>query len=146
MKSFGTKRVLSLLVAVCMLVAMLPASLIGASAAGVGTVYSYKFHEAAKAVSGGEALDLKTAFMTDYTASQDAGVDSAEWMLVSATNGVTYSGTSDDVYGIFAFGTKGGSDIFNEDYAKANSIYNEAAKYSEDLISDMKKLLAVLNK
>ena len=34
--------------------------------------------------------------------------------------------------------------IFNEDYARANAIYKEAEKYSEDLISDMKKLLAIL--
>lgn len=45
-----------------------------------------------------------------------------------------------------SFGADAVKAIFNEDYAKANSIYNEAAKYSEDLISDMKKLLVVLNK
>jgi len=111
MKTFGTKRILSLLVAVCMLVAMLPAGLFSASAADVGTVYSYKFHEAVKAASAGEAFDMKTAggFATDYAASQNAGVGSAKWMLVAATEGNTYSGASADIYGIFGFGTKGGT-------------------------------------
>ena len=45
-----------------------------------------------------------------------------------------------------SFGADAVKAIFNEDYAKANSIYNEAQKYSEDLISDMKRLLVVLNK
>lgn len=36
--------------------------------------------------------------------------------------------------------------LFNEDYAKATSIYREAERYSEDLISDMKKLLNILKK
>lgn len=45
-----------------------------------------------------------------------------------------------------SFGTDVIKAIFNEDYARANSIYKEAEKYSEDLISDMKKLLTILNK
>ena len=45
-----------------------------------------------------------------------------------------------------SFGADAVKAIFNEDYAKANSIYNEAEKYSDDLISDMKKLLTILNK
>ena len=45
-----------------------------------------------------------------------------------------------------SFGTDAIKAIFNEDYAKAATIYNEAEKYSEDLISDMKKLLEVLKK
>ena len=34
--------------------------------------------------------------------------------------------------------------LFNEDYSRADSIYREAEKYSQDLISDMKKLLSLL--
>ena len=45
-----------------------------------------------------------------------------------------------------SFGTDAINAIFNEDYAKAESIYKEAEHYSEDLISDMKKLLVVLGK
>ena len=45
-----------------------------------------------------------------------------------------------------SFGADAIKAIFNEDYAKANAIYAEAEKYSDDLISDMKKLLAVLKK
>lgn len=45
-----------------------------------------------------------------------------------------------------SFGTDAIKAIFNEDYAKATCIYKEAEKYSEDLISDMKKLLATLKK
>ena len=45
-----------------------------------------------------------------------------------------------------SFGADAVKALFNEDYAKANSIYNEAHKYSDDLISDMKKLLVILNK
>ena len=44
------------------------------------------------------------------------------------------------------FGTDAIKAIFNEDYAKAEAVYKEAEHYSEDLISDMKKLLAVLSK
>ena len=45
-----------------------------------------------------------------------------------------------------SFGTDAIKAIFNEDYTKANSIYQEAEHYSEELISDMKKLLTILNK
>ena len=45
-----------------------------------------------------------------------------------------------------SFGTDVVKALFNEDYAKANAIYKDAEKYSEDLISDMKKLLAILKK
>ena len=45
-----------------------------------------------------------------------------------------------------SFGTDAIKAIFNEDYARAESIYKEAEHYSEDLISDMKKLLVVLGK
>lgn len=44
------------------------------------------------------------------------------------------------------FGSDAIKALFNEDYARADAIYNEAEKYSEDLISDMKNLLAILNK
>lgn len=43
-----------------------------------------------------------------------------------------------------SFGSDAIKAIFNEDYSRADAIYKEAAKYSEDLISDMKKLLAIL--
>ena len=43
-----------------------------------------------------------------------------------------------------SFGTDAVKAIFNEDYSRAQSIYNEAEKYSEDLISDMKKILKIL--
>ncbi len=45
-----------------------------------------------------------------------------------------------------SFGTDAIKALFNEDYAKANAVYEEAERYSEDLISDMKKLLKVLDK
>lgn len=45
-----------------------------------------------------------------------------------------------------SFGTDAINAIFREDYAKAEEIYKNAESYSQDLISDMKKLLAVLNK
>ncbi len=45
-----------------------------------------------------------------------------------------------------SFGSDAIKAIFNEDYAKADAIYADAEKYSEDLISDMKNLLAILNK
>ena len=44
------------------------------------------------------------------------------------------------------FGTDAIKALFNEDYAKADAIYAEAEKYSDDLISDMKALLKILNK
>ena len=43
-----------------------------------------------------------------------------------------------------SFGADAVKAIFNEDYARANSIYKDAERYSEDLISDMKKLLNIL--
>ena len=43
-----------------------------------------------------------------------------------------------------SFGTDAMKAIFNEDYSRAESIYREAEKYSEDLISDMKKILKIL--
>ena len=43
-----------------------------------------------------------------------------------------------------SFGADAVKAIFNEDYARADAIYKEAEKYSDDLISDMKKLLAIL--
>ena len=45
-----------------------------------------------------------------------------------------------------SFGTDVVKALFNEDYTKATAIYKDAEKYSEDLISDMKKLLTILNK
>lgn len=45
-----------------------------------------------------------------------------------------------------SFGSDAIKAIFNEDYARADVIYADAEKYSEDLISDMKNLLAILNK
>ena len=42
------------------------------------------------------------------------------------------------------FGTDAVKALFNEDYKRAESIYKEAEKYSEDLISDMKKILQIL--
>ena len=42
------------------------------------------------------------------------------------------------------FGADAIKDLFNEDYSRAESIYKEAEKYSDDLISDMKALLRVL--
>ena len=45
-----------------------------------------------------------------------------------------------------SYGTDVVKALFNEDYTKANSIYKEAEKYSEDLISDLKKLLTILKK
>ena len=42
------------------------------------------------------------------------------------------------------FGTDAVKALFNEDYARANSIYKDAERYSEDLISDMRKLLNLL--
>ena len=103
---FSTKRALSLLVAICMLAAMLPATLIGASAAEVGTVYSYKFWEA---MSTAGATGTTSAFSTDYQASQNAGVGSAPWMLVSTTN--NYYAVSTAPYHIFCFNVHGGSDV-----------------------------------
>lgn len=44
-----------------------------------------------------------------------------------------------------SFGADAIRAIFNEDYTKANAIYAEAEKYSEDLISDLKNLLKILN-
>ena len=44
------------------------------------------------------------------------------------------------------FGSDAIKAIFNEDYSRAEAIYREAEKYSEDLISDMKNLLKVLSK
>jgi len=43
------------------------------------------------------------------------------------------------------FGTDAITALFNEDYTKADAIYAEAEKYSEDLISDMQKLIHILN-
>ncbi|MBQ6844020.1 MAG: CZB domain-containing protein [Agathobacter sp.] len=43
-----------------------------------------------------------------------------------------------------SFGTDAIKALFNEDYSRADAIYKEAEKYSEDLISDMKKLLHIL--
>ncbi|MBQ3055647.1 MAG: Ig-like domain-containing protein [Oscillospiraceae bacterium] len=105
MRSFSTKRILSLLVAVCMLVAMLPASLISASAAEVGTVYEYKFWDCMTAEG---ATGTGTAFSTSYQASQDANVGSAKWMLGPISNNAYVVSTAP--YHIFGFGTKGGSD------------------------------------
>ncbi len=105
MRSFSTKRILSLLVAVCMLVAMLPASLISASAAEVGTVYEYKFWDCMTAAG---ATGTGTTFSQSYQASQDANVGSAKWMLGSISN--NYYAVSTAPYHIFGFGTKGGSD------------------------------------
>ena len=45
-----------------------------------------------------------------------------------------------------SFGTDVIKALYNEDYTKAHSIYRDAEKYSEDLISDMKKLLNILKK
>ena len=104
MRSFGTKRILSLLLAVCMLATMLPSTLFSASAA-VGTVYSYKFWDAMTALG---ATGTSSAFSTDYSASQDANVGSAKWMLVSTSNG--YFAVSDEPYRIFTYSIKGGSD------------------------------------
>ncbi len=42
------------------------------------------------------------------------------------------------------FGTDAIKALFNEDYSRAEAIYKEAEKYSEDLISDMKNLLKIL--
>ena len=42
------------------------------------------------------------------------------------------------------FGADAVKAIFNEDYSRAKSIYKDAERYSEDLISDMRKLLNVL--
>lgn len=44
-----------------------------------------------------------------------------------------------------SFGSDAIRAIFNEDYTKADAIYAEAEKYSEDLISDLKNLLKILN-
>lgn len=43
-----------------------------------------------------------------------------------------------------SFGADAVKALFNEDYSRAESIYKEAEKYSEDLISDMKKILQIL--
>ncbi len=44
-----------------------------------------------------------------------------------------------------SFGADAIKAIFNEDYTKAQNIYKDAEHYSEDLISDMRKLLDILN-
>lgn len=45
-----------------------------------------------------------------------------------------------------SFGTDAIKALFNEDYTKANAIYKEAEQHSQELISDMKKLLSILKK
>ena len=45
-----------------------------------------------------------------------------------------------------SYGSEAIKALFAEDYAKAEAIYAEAEQYSEELISDLKKLIAVLNK
>ncbi len=42
------------------------------------------------------------------------------------------------------FGADAVKALFNEDYSRAEAIYKDAEKYSEDLISDMKKILQIL--
>ena len=96
------KRALSLLVAVCMLVSLLPASLLSASAIDVGTVYSYKIADV--------AVKLGNAQVPSYQASQDANVGSAEWMYYSSSN--SYLAASSAPYYVFALNNKGGAESF----------------------------------
>ena len=45
-----------------------------------------------------------------------------------------------------SFGSEAIKALFAEDYSKAKSVYTEAEQYSKELLSDLKKLLILLNK